>query len=60
MAYMKRFLEDVAAGMGLDPMDQRALDAANRRLGTQGIDRPPSDEPERGGSSQQLPQQDPA
>lgn len=32
MSYMKRFLEDVADEFGLDIMDQRVLDEANRRL----------------------------
>lgn len=33
MSCMKRFLEDVADELGVDPMDQSALDEANRRLG---------------------------
>lgn len=38
MSGMKRFLHDVADELGVEPMDQSALDEANRRLGIEPFD----------------------
>jgi len=38
MSGMKRFLHDVADELGVGPMDKRALDEANRRLGIEPFD----------------------